>query len=186
MKAIQFQTNPSDIYTAWMQDVVDDIKKEAIRLCSGPLLKTSSGTLVASFFTAVEDGGRDGFVWNTAPYADIWENQGLHYMQMGRKRQVIKIVKRGAISGRSSFGTIYRSLNYNKTRDKKPVHFLWIATRNEMLGTRGQQRYDNLGVEVAYMVARRYVDQLQRQSTEAGFAVNWEILKEVGESIVEL
>lgn len=175
MKAVEFKTRFNDIFLGWMWDAVTDIKKEAIRLVSGPLLKVSSGTLVNSFYADVRENGHLGLVGNTAPYAYTWEEEGIDYKtNIAKNKKVIKIVKRGALGNRSQMGVIYRTLNYNKTKNKRPVHFLWTAVRTEMAGNRGRQRYETLGYEVGYAIARRYVNMLQRKYA-GGVVEIWEL-----------
>lgn len=175
MKPVSFKSNFNAIFEEWMQDAVKDIKKEAIRLVSGPLLHVDSGTLVNSFETGVYDNGHLGMVWNNTPYAYLLEEQGIQYIKgAGKKRQVVKIIKRGVGSNRSEMTTKFRSLNYNKTKNFKPVHFLWTATRNEMTGNKGANRLGTLGIEVGYAIARRYVNMLQRKY-EGGLVETWEI-----------
>ena len=164
MKAVSFKTNYVAIFQEWMEDSVQDIKKEAVRLVSGPLLKVASGLLIRSFHTRVWDNGHLGSVWNDAPYAYTWEATGIQYkLNAKSNNKPVAIVKRGALGNRSQIGVKFRTLNYKKTKNKRPVHFLWTATKNEMTGSRGQRRFETLGYEVGYAVARRYVNMLQRR-----------------------
>ena len=162
MKILGYRTY-NQIFAAWMEDAVHDIKAEAVRLVSGPLLKVSSGQLVNSFHTRVLQNGHLGVVWNDAPHAATWEFQGVDYKGAAKANKPTQIIKRGALGNRSDMGIKWRTMNYKRTKNKKPVHFLWTATRNEMTGNRGRGRYATLGYEVGYLIARRYVDMLKQK-----------------------
>ena len=152
------------VITKWTVATVKAIKAEAIRLCSGPLLKVQSGTLINSFFTRVWDRGHQGLVGNRAPHAAMWEFKGLKPgIQKAPKDHPFKIIKRGVYSPRSSKGVVYRQTIKVSGKYARPVAPLWTATRNEVLGPNGQRRREELGYGIGWVVVTRWLRMLQQR-----------------------
>lgn len=155
----------SEVITKWMVETVKAIKDEAIRLCSGPLLKISSGSLVNSFYTRVWDRGHRGLVGNSAPHAMLWEYKGLGAkVKKAPHDKPFKIVKRGVFtSPRSQKGVIFRMTIKPSGRYARPVAPLWTATRNAVLGVEGQRRRADLGYGIGWVIVTRWIRSLQQR-----------------------
>ena len=152
----------SQVFTKWMDSTTLAIMNEARRLVNGPLLKVASGSLLNSFYRRILQNGHLGIVGNRAKHAYLWEYEGLGGPKKAPKGRPFKIVKRGVLSPRSQKGVIYRNYIKPKSKYKKPVEFLWTATKNEMTGRKGVRKLQDLGYGVGWAISIRYVQMLKR------------------------
>jgi hypothetical protein len=158
----------NDTYTdqirKWMVPTVKAIHNECIRLCSGPLLKIASGQLVNSFYTYISPDFHNALIWNTSPHMYIWEFIGLgNGVKKAPKGHAFQIIKRGALSQRSQKGIIYRQTIKVSGRYSKPVRPMSIATRNVVLGPDGEQRRQDLGFGIGWVITMRFIRMLEQK-----------------------
>ena len=164
----------TDVITHWMVLTVAAIKAEAIRLCSGPLLHVASSTLINSFYSYISPDGHNGLVWNTAPHMALWEYKGLGTKVLhAPKGKPFVIVKRGVYnSPRATMGVIFRETIRPSGKYSKPLAPMWTATRNTVLGPAGEQRRQDLGYGIGWVIVMRYIRMLEQK----GYAVTIRVI----------
>ena len=156
----------TEVIRKWTTETVAAIKTEAIRLCSGPILKVSSGGLIGSFFTMVSADGHMGWVWNTSPYMATHEYKGLGGKKTAPKGKPFKIEKRGVYSPRSQKGVIYRTvINPKKGKFSRPVAPMWNATKNAVRGPAGERRRQDLGYGIGWVIVTRWIRMMHQRGT---------------------
>lgn len=163
----------------WLDEATMDVWKMARFLVSGVLLRKATGRLYNSIYRSVNGGALIGEVGTALPYGVEWELYGIRgpirsNQIVGQKRdsetnaqaavprhRPILITKTASNKGGPMGSQIrYRQATYTRTTYKPPVRFLAKALELQMTGGNGRIRLQNLGANVGFVVAKRFVSMI--------------------------